>query len=171
MIRKIVDAKDKSLRKTAKPVKKIDKKIISLTKDLEDTLKIQKDPEGVGLAAPQIGKPLRVFSMVDDGKIKTIINPKILKIEKTKIKKKGVLEGCLSIPYYYGPITRAGRVLLKYLDKEGNSREEIFKGFPAQIVQHEVDHLEGKLFIDIILAKKLPLYYIKGDEWEEVDLI
>ncbi len=80
------------------------------------------------------------------------------------------MEGCLSLPHYYSPIKRAGKVTLKYLNPEGQEKIGDFTGIEAQIVQHEVDHLNGRLFVDVILEQKKPLYeYIDG-EWEEVEI-
>lgn len=177
MIKKVVQAGDPRLRKVSKPVNKIDKKILLLISDLKETLLAHKDPEGVGLAAPQIGKNLRVFVMRDGKEIKTVINPEIISVSKaktTKAKKDNkdeVLEGCLSIPHYYGPLTRGKEITIKYLNEDGQKIIETFKGFPAQIVQHEIDHLEGFLFVDKLLEQKRPLYQIKGDEIEEVDFV
>jgi peptide deformylase len=177
MIKKVVQAGDSRLRKVSKPVDKIDKKILLLIADLKETLLAHKDPEGVGLAAPQIGKNLRVFVMRDGEKLKTVINPEIIstsKVKTTKTKKKNdneILEGCLSIPHYYGPLTRGEEIKIKYLNEDRQKVVEIFKDFPAQIVQHEIDHLEGFLFVDRLLEQKRPLYEIKGDEIEEVDFI
>jgi peptide deformylase len=175
MIRKIVDAKDPILRKKSKEVIKIDKKIQRLAKDLTDTLKAQKDPEGVGLAACQVGKLIRMFAMVDGSNIKVVVNPKLIKVEnvKTKLKKKGspILEGCLSIPNYYGRVKRPQKVTMSYQTLNGKRITEVFTGFPAQIVQHELDHLEGKLFVDEILKNKSPLYKFDPEGWEEVELI
>lgn len=175
MIREILDAQNPILRQKSKPIKNIDKKVRSLIKDLVDTIKAQTDPEGVGLAAPQIGKNIQVFIMKPKNKIKVIINPKILKIGSIKSKKpldpqKSIMEGCLSLPHYYSPIKRASSVTLEYLTAEGREKVEDFTGIEAQIIQHEVDHLNGKLFVDVILKQKKPLYeYIDG-EWEEVEI-
>ncbi len=177
MIKKVVQAGDPRLRKVSKPVNKIDKKILLLISDLKETLLAHKNPEGVGLAAPQIGKSLRVFVMRDGKEIKTVINPEIISVSKaktTKAKKDSkdeILEGCLSIPHYYGPLTRGKEITIKYLNEDGQKIIETFKGFPAQIVQHEIDHLEGFLFVDKLLEQKRPLYQIKGDEIEEVDFV
>jgi peptide deformylase len=182
MIRPIVGTKNPILRQKSKPVLRVDKKVKELAQDLKDTLKTQKDPEGVGLAACQIGKSQRMFAMAFKKGIKIIINPEILTIEKkrkttkkVKGKKRGqvILEGCLSIPYFYGPLKRSPKLTLKYLTEDGEEKTEIFEGFPAQIIQHEVDHLNGKLFIDEILKQKRPLYKIdpKTDEWERVELV
>lgn len=174
MIREIVDSQNPVLRKRSKPVGKIDKKIRSLIADLTDTIKAQTDPEGVGLAAPQIGKDIQVFAMKPGNEVKIVINPKILKIwpvdtKRSKDPKKNIMEGCLSMPHYYSPIKRAPKVKLKYLDTDGKERIDIFTGLEAQIVQHEVEHLTGKLFIDHVLEQKKPLYEYVDGEWEEVD--
>ena len=176
MVKKILLSGDPVLRKKSKPVAKIDKKVNELIRDLKDTLSVQKDPEGVGLAAPQIGKNLRVFVAKYESFDRVVINPEIVKIEKgaggnaKKSSKKEILEGCLSLPYYYGSLKRAPKITVKYLDGKGNPQTETFTGFHAQIIMHEIDHLEGVLFIDHLLTEKKPLYKIEGDEWEEVEL-
>lgn len=185
MVRKIVDVKSPILRQKAKPVNKIDKKIRELVADIEETLKTQLDPEGVGLAAPQVGKSLRLF--VVDYKVpgrpgknlkRVVINPLILETAKV-VKKphsakaprgKKILEGCLSLPHFYGPIKRTHKVKLQYQGLDGKQRTEEFEGFNAQIIMHEMDHLNGVLFIDRILEQKAPLYKFEGDDWEEVEL-
>jgi len=176
MIRTILTATEPSLRQKSKPVNKVDKKILSLITDMEETLIAQEDPEGIGLAAPQIGKNLRIFVMKPKDTTKVVINPKILSVQKEQKKDKGkkrkkIMEGCLSLPHFYGPISRAKEVKLKYLNTKGEEVVETFLGLDAQIVLHEIDHLEGVLFVDHLLKQKKPLYeYIDG-EFEEVDLI
>lgn len=177
MIRKILKSGDPLLRKVSKPVKKIDKKVLSLIKDLKDTLAVQKDPEGVGLSACQIGVNLRVFVMllVKDKKIVSVINPQVLAISEKKVKpttKKGssILEGCLSLPSYYAPLKRSASVKIKYLSPDGSQLTEEFSGFQAQIVQHEIDHLNGMMFLDRLLKQKKPLYKLEDGEWVEVEL-
>lgn len=172
MVRKILSATDPKLRTVSKPVAGIDKKVKNLVKDLKETLKVQKDPEGVGLAAPQIGKNQRVFVMLDEGKIKALINPRIVEVKKVKKKSKKkseVMEGCLSIPHFYGPLERATVVKVEYLNEQDKKVTEVFKDFSAEIVQHEIDHLNGILFTDRLLEAKKPLYKMHGNEWEEVD--
>jgi peptide deformylase len=172
MIRKIVSVTDPVLRKKTKPVKKIDKKIKGLIKDLKDTLLAQSDPEGVGLAAPQIGKSLSIFAMKPDKNITIIINPKVVSIKgKKKIKKPPkTFEGCLSLPHYYGPLVRPKHITIEYLSENGEKKVKTFKDFPAQVIQHEIDHLNGVLFVDHLLEKKLPLYEYKDGGWSEVEL-
>ena len=173
MIKKIVDINDPVLRKKAKLVRKIDKKVLELIVDMKDTLKAQDDPEGVGLAAPQIGKSFQIFLIDHEGHEKVVINPKLIKIgtiKKTKSEDKNPLEGCLSLPHYYGPVARANRITISFLNEKGKVLVEEFKGFLAHIVQHELDHLEGSIFIDRILEQNSPLFKFTGNEWEEVDL-
>ncbi len=176
MIRKILGTKDPKISQICKEVKTIDKKVLSISEDLKETLKAQKEPEGVGLAAPQIGENLRIFAMNDNGKIRIIVNPEIIEISKEKEKKtkqqeKEIMEGCLSLPNYYGPLERASKVKIKYLDLDGTKKEEEFKGLSAQIVQHEIDHLNGIVFVTRLLEQKQPLYKLEKDEWVEIELV
>ncbi len=173
---KIIGVKNPVLRQIAKKVTKIDKKILALIKEMQAILLKQKDPEGVGLAAPQIGKSLQIFVVNYKNLKRVIINPEVIEISKTKkvnteSKTKDILEGCLSLPHYYGPIKRASKIKIKYLNEKGEEQIEEFTHFNAQIIQHEMDHLNGILFIDKILEQKSPLYKFDGDEWEEVELI
>jgi len=174
MVRKILSAKEPSLRQPSKHVEKIDKKIIQIVNDLKDTLSIQKDPEGVGLAAPQIGKNLRIF-VASYGKLSLVaINPEVIsassKLSEYSENKDQLMEGCLSLPHYYGPLRRASAITIKYLTPQDQEKVEQFSGFMAQIVQHELDHLEGILFVDKLLEQKESLYKLVGEEWEEVEL-
>ena len=170
MVQKILRSGDPKLRKISKPVNKVDNKVKSTIADLKDTLASQKDPEGVGLAAPQIGKNTRIFVANFKNFFRVVINPEIVKIHQTPGIRHGVLEGCLSLPNYYGPLKRAGYVKLKYLDENGKEVIETIRGFPAQIVLHEIDHLNGILFIDRLLKQKKTLYQLINGEWEEVEL-
>lgn len=183
MVRKILNVRDPRLRVISKPVTRIDKKVKEIVRDLKDTLAIQKDPEGVGLAASQIGKNLRIFVFSFQGLKRVIINPEVLQVintskrktsvqSKHKSKKQTIMEGCLSLPNYYAPLKRSAIVKLKYMDEKGETQLEEFKDFYAQIVLHEVDHLNGKLFIDRLLESKKPLFKLdKNGEWEEVELV
>lgn len=176
MIQKILQSGNPVLRKKSKPIKAVDKRVLQIITDLKDTLKNQKDPEGVGLAAPQIGVNLQIF-IADYKNFKRImINPKILKILKkpaNTLESDGgreILEGCLSLPFYYGPLKRAEKILVEYLDETGKRKEEIFEKFDAQVVLHEIDHLNGVLFLDRLLEEGKTLYKVQGSKWEEVEL-
>lgn len=164
------------MRLKAKKVTKLDKKVLEIILDLKDTLEVQKEPEGVGLAAPQIGKSLRIFVASYRNFQRVVVNPEVIKIvknpsKKVKKPKKEILEGCLSLPYYYGPLKRAASITVNYLNEKGEKITETFEGFDAQIILHEIDHLNGILFVDHILKEKKPLYKVEDDEWEEVELL
>lgn len=180
MVRKILRSGDPRLRKPCKLVNKIDKKVLSVIQDLKDTLEIQKDPEGVGLAANQIGENLRIFAMLDGKKIRIIIDPEILETTKsvaktrtkTKSQKTGsIMEGCLSLPNYYSPLKRANKIKIRYLDIDGRKKMEEFSGFSAQIIGHEIDHLNGVMFLNRLLEQKKKLFKLENGGWEEIKLV
>lgn len=114
-----------------------------------------KRSEGVGLAAPQVGLPIRLFIvdldvMSDDepeykGYLKTFINPEIIEESEEEC---SMQEGCLSIPGINENVKRPSRVLVNYLDENGAEHEEWLDGFKARVFQHEYDHLDGKMFVD-----------------------
>lgn len=172
MIVNIVDAKDPNLRKKSKAIKKIDKKVRELISNMKETLTKQEDPEGVGLAAPQVGKNLRLFIMKPHKEMLVVINPKIVTISKEKTKSdNSLMEGCLSLPHFYSPLERAKKITISFLNEQGDKKQKSFEGYEAQIVQHEIDHLDGIMFVDRVLKQKKPLYEHLGGEWEEVDII
>jgi peptide deformylase len=128
------------------------KEIKQLFLDMEKTM-IEKD--GIGLAAPQIGENIRVVVInTDDGSV-VLVNPKII---KKSFKKEIMEEGCLSLPEIFGLVKRSQNVNLVALDKNGKKIKFKAKGMFARVIQHEVDHLDGVLFID--RAKKIT----KGEE-------
>lgn len=185
-IMKIVQAPSTVLSQKAKPVEKVDKYIRNLLKDMEITLASAKDPEGVGLAAPQIGKSLQLFIIKQYPKspLLIFINPEIVSVsdeaptveEKEEEKKRGVqLEGCLSLYNVWGVVKRHSEVKLSYLDEHGEKHTKTFDGFLATIIQHEYDHLQGVLFPKRVLEQKNPLYRSernkKGEiEFEEIEI-
>jgi len=120
---------------------------------------------------------LRVFAINYKHLQRVIVNPELLEIKtnsKLKVSKRGkdeILEGCLSLPHYYGPLKREDFVRVKYKDEDGQEVIEEFKGFDAQIILHEIDHLNGILFVDRLLEQKKKLYKLdESDEWEEVEI-
>lgn len=129
------------LRKTAKPVSKVS----GVTRDLITRMeKIMRMANGVGLAAPQVGVSERVILIAPDTKFVALINPEITMTEGEAV---GV-EGCLSLPALYGDVKRAAVVEVKALNKEGKPIKMRLEGLGARVVQHEIDHLDGVLFID-----------------------
>jgi len=131
------------LRKKAKEVSQIDEHVLSLVKDMFEVMYAN---DGVGLAAPQLGVSLRIIVM-DDGKPRTMINPQIVYRSEEKIVGE---EGCLSVPEIFENVERSKEVIVKYKDEKGVEQEEKFVDYSARIVQHEYDHLDGILFIDLI---------------------
>jgi peptide deformylase len=136
----------KILRQKSKHIDKITKDIKLLAKDMLETTYFGK---GVGLAAPQVGKLLRicVIDVSQDQKSPIVlINPEIIFGKDKKI----LSEGCLSIPGFYEKVMRFDEVVAKYTDLDGSKKEVEVRGFFAVAIQHEVDHLDAKLFIDYL---------------------
>jgi peptide deformylase len=138
---------DPILRKRAEPVERIDEATRRL---LDDMLETMYDAPGVGLAAPQIGLSRRIFVMdpsrgEDPPAPRFIINPEIL---NRRDEMRVYEEGCLSIPKIFAEIERPASVLLRYADRDGKVHEEWLEGHAATVAQHELDHLDGVLFVD-----------------------
>jgi len=168
----IVQAPNPALASKAKPIGKINKEIVSLIKEMTLTLLYAKDPEGVGLAAPQIGKSLQLF-IIKEGKddpLLVFINPTLIipdgetiiipekTAKKTNSKKEVKLEGCLSLQDIWGIVHRYERVTLSYMDENGAKHTRTFADFLATIIQHEYDHLQGILFPRRVLEQRGQLY-------------
>lgn len=171
---KIVHVPNSVLTTPAKRIPKIDGSILKLVKEMEKTLNAQVDPEGVGLAAPQVGvgKALFIIKPNPDSPIEAFVNPEILEVVIDKKKaKKDALEGCLSIPRIWSPVRRSHKVFLKYQSLEGATLKEWFKGFEAVIIQHEVDHLNGVLFTQRALEQDAQLYEEKNGELKKMNSI
>lgn len=117
-------------------------KIQKLIPEMIETMKAK---DGVGLAAPQVGENIRLLVVGYKDKDLAIINPKIL---KKSILKEWDEEGCLSIPNKYGQVRRHKNITLKYLNEKGEEETLKANGLLARIIQHEIDHLDGILFID-----------------------
>ncbi|OGK39138.1 peptide deformylase [Candidatus Roizmanbacteria bacterium RIFCSPHIGHO2_12_FULL_44_10] len=167
----IITVPDVVLNTPTKPVAVIDKKIKRIVRDMIHTLELQKDPEGVGLAANQVGLPYSLFIMKPTKKAVAIvcINPQIMEIEvgaepvekpkqDPEEKEKEKLEGCLSIPNIWGRVNRTKRVKLRYSDLDGKTHEDWFRSFHAIIIQHEMDHLSGVVFTQRVLEQGNKMY-------------
>jgi peptide deformylase len=146
-LRDILIIPDKRLRQVSKPVAKIDALVKKLVEDMFETM---YDAPGIGLAAIQIGEPKRVVTMdlakkEGEKKPQVFINPQIVEQSDEKAVHE---EGCLSIPEYYEEVERPARVTVKYLDLDGKEHEVKASGLLAVCLQHEIDHLDGVLFID-----------------------
>jgi peptide deformylase len=146
-VREILILPDKRLRKVSEPVKKIDAGIRKLVDDMLETM---YDAPGIGLAAIQIGTTKRVVTM-DLAKKEEPKNPQVFinpEIVWSSDEKAVYEEGCLSIPEIYSDVERPAQVKVKYLDLEGELHEIEANGLLSTCLQHEVDHLNGILFID-----------------------
>ncbi len=186
---KIITAPHPTLRQIAKEVTVFDKKFFKFLEDLAQTLIKKEHPKGVGLAAPQVNKSVRVFAAIlgeknQDSKkpvVEFFINPKITKNSTNKILGAADgserFEGCLSIPLLYGPVPRYEWVEIEYLSlntldlkkqTQPSLKKALFKDFDARVIQHEYDHLNGILFTDLILKNKLPVYIDEDGQWVEI---
>ncbi len=133
---------NKTLRQKSLPVKHIDANVRSL---IEQMKKVIKQNNGVGLAAIQVGEPTRVIICEIDDKFYTFINPEIIKsFSETSVTD----EGCLSLPNIYGEVERSKKITLKAINFDGKKIKMKAFGLLARVIQHELDHLDGVLFID-----------------------
>lgn len=138
----MVDYNNPVLRQKAKRVSSIDGAIAQLIDDMVETM---REVGGVGLAAPQVGVPLRIAVIeLPDEEIIVLVNPKIVK----RSGERQIEEGCLSIPGYRGEIQRSEKVTVKGLDRFGREIRIKGEGLLAQALEHELDHLDGTLYID-----------------------
>ena len=153
------------LKTMSRPVTIIDHEISGLVTDLIDTMRA--GPGSVGVAAPQIGVSLRVCVVdVSNSKLGrdnnhgllVLINPEITSREGTAIMR----EGCMSVPDYTGDVERATSITVSYVDAEGNPQTVEASGFEAVAIQHEMDHLDGFLFLDRIMSLKTGLFRRKN---------
>ena len=142
---------DSRLRRIAEPVATIDKSIQKLAEDMLDTM---YEAPGVGLAAPQVNvtKQIIVIDITEDKSNPLIfINPEIIDRQGSAENE----EGCLSIPNIFETVTRAEEITVRYLNQYGKSQELHAKNLLATCIQHEIDHLSGKLFIDYLSKLKV----------------
>ena len=147
---KILEFPDPRLRTKAKPVEVVDDSLRTLIDDMFETM---YDAPGIGLAATQVDVHKRllvadVSSEQDNPWV--LINPVIVEQDGVEVSE----EGCLSVPGYYEEVERAEHIRVRYLDREGREVESEFEGLLAVCVQHEMDHLEGKLFVDYLSEAK-----------------
>ncbi|MCG6887617.1 MAG: peptide deformylase [Proteobacteria bacterium] len=154
---------DPRLKQTSVPVESFDEALRMFVADLEETMRA--GPGGVGIAAPQVGRFERIviIDVSSKPKIKqhgrlVLINPEILAWEGMV---KG-REGCMSVPDFTGNVIRAESVRLSAQDEQGDSREFEMDGFEARAVQHEIDHLDGLLFLDRLVSKRHDLFRRKA---------
>ena len=130
------------LKEVCTPIDKIDARLRTLLDDMAETM---YEANGVGLAAPQVGLPIRAVVIdVGDGLLE-LINPVITYREGTELDS----EGCLSLPDIFGEVERSAKVKVEFMDRRGKKKHVTGTGLLARCIQHELDHLEGTLFIDV----------------------
>ncbi len=146
-IRDIVTGTDNpALRKKSREVTGINNHILTLLDDMKETLKVE---DGVGLAAPQLGV-LRRSAIVDyDDKLYELINPRILSVSGEAIEE----EGCLSVVGQRGKVKRPDKITVTYIDRNGKRQKQEITGITARIFCHEIDHLDGILFVDKMIKE------------------
>ncbi|MBE0500745.1 MAG: peptide deformylase [Desulfuromonadales bacterium] len=165
-VRSILLYPDPILKQLCKPAKRDDPKIDSLIQDLIDTM--LDAGHSVGVAAPQIGSLSRVV-VVDVSSSKlgkkeenhgllTMVNPEIINSHG----KKTMREGCMSVPDYTGNVDRAEQIVVQFIDRSGKEQVIQAGGFEAVAIQHEIDHLDGLLFLDRVSSLKTDLFRRKG---------
>ena len=144
--RKIVTIGDETLRKVCRKQERFDLRLAILLKDMADTM---YKAEGVGLAAPQVGI-LRRVAVVDVTEDHTglieLINPEIMEADGTQTGR----EGCLSVPGRQGVVTRPSHIIVRFQDRKGKEMELETEGFEARAICHELDHLDGVLYVDVM---------------------
>jgi peptide deformylase len=160
-LREVLQFPDRRLREVSKPVERVTDELRALAQDMLD---VMYDEPGIGLAAPQLGVPVRLVVVdvawtEEDGERdpRVLVNPEIVHAEGTITWN----EGCLSVPDFQADVERAERVRLRATDLDGNALEIDAEGLEAVCFQHELDHLDGVLFIDRISRLKRSMYVRK----------
>lgn len=155
----ILKLPDPRLKQVAEPVERFDEDLRGFVADLEETR--LAGPAAVGIAAPQVGRFQRIVIVDVSGRPKTpnhgymiLVNPEIVHWEGYAIGR----EGCLSVPDYTGNVIRATGIRLKAQDLDGRETEYAMEGYEARAVQHEMDHLDGLLFVDRVVSRRTDLY-------------
>lgn len=173
----IVQAPNPVLSEKAKTIKSLTKPILDLIEHMKETLLMAKDPEGVGLAAPQVGEGLQIFIIKQSVKahISVYINPNVTILQDPVIKNPSEkkrktpvkLEGCLSLKDIWGTVYRSPKIAITYMDDQGKHHEKECSGFLATIMQHEYDHLNGILFPRRVLEQNGQLYKSHRNDKDE----
>ena len=156
---------DPFLKQVSRPVEHIDRRVARFIDQLIITMRSHS--RCVGLAAPQVGSPLRIVVMDATGHPKAatsrglivLINPQIIAVEGQVLQR----EGCLSVPDFTANVRRAERIRLKAFDQFGSPHKVALEGFEAIIAQHELDHLDGRLFLDRVTNVKADVFRRKID--------
>lgn len=153
---------DERLKQISSPVAQVNDALRTFILDLEETMRA--GPGGVGIAAPQVGNFVRIVIVDVSRKPKieshgrlVLINPEILEWDGMAVGR----EGCISVPDYTGNVIRAERIRVQALDEQGVLQTYAMRGYEARAVQHEVDHLDGLLFLDRLVSRRNDLFVRK----------
>ena len=152
-LRHIITLPDPKLRLISKPLERVDDAVRKLLDDMVETM---HEAPGIGLAAIQVAEPLRML-VIDLAKKDELANPLFFvnpEIVWSADERSTYEEGCLSIPEYYEEVERPARVRTRFVDRDGKPQEIVAEGLLATVLQHEIDHLDGVLFIDHISKLK-----------------
>jgi peptide deformylase len=159
-ILEILTYPDERLKRESEPVERFDGELHAFLADLEETMRA--GPGGVGIAAPQVGRFQRLVivdcsvtrkPVPNHGRL-VLVNPELLTWEGMEVGR----EGCMSVPDYTGNVIRATHVTLAAQNEQGEKVEYAFEGFEARAVQHELDHLDGMLFLDRLVSRRNDLF-------------
>jgi peptide deformylase len=143
----VLEYPDPALREIASEVSEFGDALKKLVTDMWETMYLSK---GVGLAAPQVGRPVKLFVADWEGNRRVVANPSIVETEGAE----RVDEGCLSFPGIYEEVTRPSKIRIIYRDENGEHHDETAEGYLARVFAHETDHLNGRLLIDNLSALK-----------------
>lgn len=144
--RNIIKLGDETLRKKCKPVNAFDDKLAVLLDDLKETM---DSVSGLGLAAPQVGVLKRVAIVQDDENVVELVNPVLISSSGESVDN----EGCLSVIGYRGIVRRPNEIVVEHFDRSGQKKTLKADGYFARAILHEMDHLDGRLFVDIMVKK------------------
>ncbi len=161
----IVDFHHPAIRTVAKPVGKINQQTLAKIVDLEKALKTSKVP-GVGIASNQIGQTDRIFLLKFGQHLTAFVNPEIT---SSSDKLAVAYEGCLSVPSMYGQVARPAQVSIRAQNRHGKTIKRTYKGLAARIFQHELDHINAKLFVDRVIEQKGELLKVVGRDKDGKD--
>ena len=155
----ILEYPDERLKQISQPVGAVDDRLRAFIADLEETMRA--GPGGVGIAAPQVGHFVRIVIVDVSSKKKishhgrlVLINPEITEWEGMVVGR----EGCMSVPDFTGNVIRAERIALTALNEQGESFQLRTEGYEARAIQHEIDHLDGLLFLDRLVSRRNDLF-------------
>lgn len=161
MIKNFIGLPDEKIRDKSDEVIAFDKHLHSIVRNLADTAQAQTNPVALGLAAPQIDVFKKVFVARIRNKFKPFVNAKIVKSSKEE---STLLEGCFSVRKIYGQVIRPSEITIEAQDQNGKKIVKHYKGLAAKIIQHEIDHLTGILFVDHVRQQNGKLFRTEKDK-------